>query len=71
MLEDILQDPIATVEDNEVYEGQKGWGDQPIATIEDDEVYEGRKGWGDQPIATIEEGGRMSAVVAAVYLLIM
>lgn len=35
------------------------------------DVYQGRKGWGDAPIATVEGGGRMSAAVAAVYLLIL
>ena len=64
-------DPVATIEGDEVYEGHKGWGDDPIATIEGDEVYEGHKGWGDDPIATIEEGGRMSAAAAAVYLLLI
>ena len=67
--------PIATVEGNEVYEGEGGWLAEPIATLEqtDDDwmIYEGLGGWLAEPIATVKGGGRMAAACAAVYLLLM
>ncbi len=60
--------PLATVKGNYVYKGT-GFIAAPLARIDGDHVYQGTERF-SAPLATVRGGGRMSAAVAAVYLLL-